>query len=68
MKQNYFIVPIEIVAEYNRFTNGLVTIEFRKNNAKQWVINTDSGIETVLDCSSFTIIELDITDFPKPTA
>lgn len=66
MKQKYFIIPIEIVAEYNRFTNGTTTIEFRKDNLKRWVINTDSGIETILDCSKFEILELSITDFPQP--
>ncbi len=66
MKHKYYIVTVNIVAEWQRFTNGIISIEFRKNNLGKWVINCDSGIEEIIDCSKLVIVELGIEDFPQP--
>jgi hypothetical protein len=66
MEEKFYIVPLYIVAEYQRFNNGVVALEFRKNNAGKWVINCDSGIEQIMDCSVFVKANLTAEDFPTP--
>ena len=66
MEQEFYIVTQALVAKWKRFTNGVTTIEFREDNSKQWVINCDSGIEEIMNCSTFRKVKLGPDDFPPP--
>lgn len=64
--KKYYIIPQNIVTEYNNYQINGFSISFTKIITGEWVINTDCG-EDIFSMINWSILEqrdLNFADFP----
>ena len=66
MKKKYYIVPLEIVAKFQRSQIGDFALYFTQILTGEWVINVDCGEDlfNMIEWSTFEQRSLAVKDFP----
>lgn len=64
----YYIIPIEIVALWQRVERASQSLYFQQTKDGRWVINVGCNEELFneIEWSNFTQVTLKKTDFPEP--
>ena len=66
MKKKYYIVPLEIVAKFQKSQIQDFTLYFTQILTGEWVINVDCGEDlfSMIEWSTFEVRSLTTKDFP----